>query len=72
VRYERDGLGELVHPNLKKLGRIQRVGHRIHGIRRGKARGQGWVLQSSTWSATFRRIRILLRTARISRMPARR
>jgi transposase InsO family protein len=27
---------------VKKLGRIQRVGHRIHGERRGKARGQGW------------------------------
>jgi transposase InsO family protein len=42
VRYERDRPGELVHLDVKKLGRIQRVGHRIHGDRRGKARGQGW------------------------------
>jgi transposase InsO family protein len=42
VRYERDHPGELVHLDVKKLGRIQRVGHRIHGRRAGKARGQGW------------------------------
>lgn len=42
VRYERDRPGDLVHLDIKKLGRIQRVGHRIHGDRRGKARGQGW------------------------------
>jgi transposase InsO family protein len=42
VRYERDRPGELVHLDVKKLGRIQRVGHRIRGGRRGKARGQGW------------------------------
>ncbi len=42
MRYERDRPGELVHLDKKKLGCIQRIGHRIHGERRGKARGQDW------------------------------
>ena len=33
VRYERAEPGELVHLDIKKLGRFQRVGHRIHGDR---------------------------------------
>lgn len=41
VPYERDRPGELVHLDVKNLGRIRRVGHRIRGDRRGKARGQG-------------------------------
>jgi transposase InsO family protein len=31
VRYERAEPGELVHLDIKKLGRFKRVGHRIHG-----------------------------------------
>jgi transposase InsO family protein len=42
VRYERAYPGELVHLDVKKLGRIGRVGHRIHGDRRTRARGVGW------------------------------
>jgi len=42
VRYERDAPGELLHLDIKKLGRIERVGHRIHGDRRTRARGAGW------------------------------
>jgi len=42
VRYERGRPGELVPLDVKKRGRIQRVGHRIHGGRRSKARGHGW------------------------------
>jgi len=42
VRYERDRPGELVHLDIKKLGRIGRVGHRIHGDRSRRARGVGW------------------------------
>ena len=33
IRYERDRPGELIHMDTKKLGRIQRVGHRITGDR---------------------------------------
>ncbi len=42
VRYERERPGELVHLDIKKLGRIGRVGHRIHGNRRTRVTGIGW------------------------------
>lgn len=42
MRYEREHPGELLHVDIKKLGRIGRVGHRITGDRRGRARGVGW------------------------------
>src|SRR6186997_2779033 len=42
-RYERDHPGELIHIDIKKLGRFERVGHRISGDRqKGKSRGAGW------------------------------
>jgi transposase InsO family protein len=41
-RYERRVPGALVHLDIKKLGRIGRVGHRIHGDRRRRVRGIGW------------------------------
>ena len=41
-RYERRVPGALVHLDIKKLGRIGRVGHRIHGNRRTRVRGIGW------------------------------
>jgi transposase InsO family protein len=42
IRYERRVPGALVHLDIKKLGRIGRVGHRIHGDRRTRVRGIGW------------------------------
>lgn len=43
-RYERQRPGELIHLDIKKLGRFERVGHRITGDRRGQSntRGVGW------------------------------
>lgn len=41
-RYEREHPGELLHLDTKKLGRIERPGHRIHGDRSARARGAGW------------------------------
>jgi transposase InsO family protein len=42
-RYERRHPGELLHLDVKKLGRIGgRVGHRIHGDYRRRVRGAGW------------------------------
>ena len=43
-RYERQYPGELIHIDIKKLGRFDRVGHRITGDRRGQSnsRGIGW------------------------------
>jgi transposase InsO family protein len=42
VRYQRDRAGELVHYDIKKLARIGRIGHRIHGDRTRMVRGIGW------------------------------
>ena len=51
-RYEREYPGELIHIDIKKLGRFDQVGHRItgdrtrqssrRGTRQGKAWGAGW------------------------------
>jgi hypothetical protein len=41
-RYEWDRPGDLVHPDIKKLGPIGRIGHRITGARRARVRGIGW------------------------------
>ena len=42
LRYERERPGELLHIDIKSLGRIGRVGHRIHGDRTTRVRGIGW------------------------------
>jgi transposase InsO family protein len=42
-RYEREHPGELIHIDIKKLGRFVQIGHRITGDRRqGESRGIGW------------------------------
>jgi transposase InsO family protein len=43
-RYERDKPGEMIHIDIKKLGRFNKIGHRITGDRRGQSnsRGVGW------------------------------
>jgi transposase InsO family protein len=41
-RYERQRVGELVHLDMKRLGRIGTAGHRIHGDRSRKPAGLGW------------------------------
>ncbi len=41
-RYERDAPGELLHIDIKKLGRFDKVGHRITGDRTQRARNIGW------------------------------
>ena len=44
-RYEREHPGEMIHIDIKKLGKIDGIGHRITGDRRGqsnrRARGEG-------------------------------
>ncbi len=44
VHYEREKPGELLHLDIKKLGRIDGIGHRITGDRTGQSnkRGTGW------------------------------
>ena len=41
-RYEWPHAGDLLHVDIKRLGRIQGIGHRIHGDRRRRARRVGW------------------------------
>jgi transposase InsO family protein len=42
VRYERARPGELIHLDIKSLGKIARPSHRVTGNRRDSARGIGW------------------------------
>ncbi len=44
IRYERDKPGEMIHLDIKKLGRFNKAGHRITGDRTGQSnsRGVGW------------------------------
>jgi len=42
-RYERDDPGDLIHLDIKKLGRFEQTGHRITGNRRSRSsRSVGW------------------------------
>jgi transposase InsO family protein len=42
-RYERRHPGELIHIDVKKLGRIDRAGHRVTGSKKGQKKGRtGW------------------------------
>lgn len=43
-RYEREKPGEMIHLDIKKLGKFNQIGHRITGDRRGQSnsRGVGW------------------------------
>ena len=44
IRYEKETPGEMIHIDIKKLGRIEGIGHRITGDRTGRrnAGGKGW------------------------------
>lgn len=41
-RYQKERPGELLHLDIKKLGVITRIGHRITGTRRHRRPGAGW------------------------------
>lgn len=42
VRYEHAHAGDLIHLDTKKLVRIERPGHRVHGDRSTRVSGAGW------------------------------
>lgn len=44
VRYERQAPGDMIHLDIKKLGRFEQAGHRVTGDRTGQSnsRGVGW------------------------------
>jgi transposase InsO family protein len=41
-RYEHDAPGDMLHLDIKKLGRFRRPGHRVTGNRRQDSPGAGW------------------------------
>jgi transposase InsO family protein len=41
-RYEHASPGDLLHLDIKKLGRMDRPGHRVTGNRKGRVQGVGW------------------------------
>jgi transposase InsO family protein len=55
-RYQKELAGELLHLDIKKLGRIDGIGHRIHGDHSKRNRGIGWdyvyvaIDDASRWS----------------------
>ena len=49
IRYEREQPGELIHMDIKKLGRFERVGHRITGDRRGQSNPRGSATGGYGW-----------------------
>ena len=51
-RYEREHPGELIHIDIKKLGRFERVGHRITGDRTGQSNSPAASAGSSSMSAS--------------------
>ena len=51
VRYERSRPGELVHIDVKKLGRIRGAGHRVTGKRSSQARTRRATAAASAWPA---------------------
>ena len=49
IRYEKEAPGDMIHIDIKRLGRIEGIGHRITGDRKGQANprsrkqgGHGW------------------------------
>ncbi len=42
IRYQREHPGDLLHIDIKKLGRIVRPGHRVTGNKRDHFPGAGW------------------------------
>jgi transposase InsO family protein len=49
VRYERKTPGELIHIDIKKLGRFEQIGHRITGDRTSQRRAPGQRTGGSGW-----------------------
>ena len=42
IRYEHQASGDMIYLDIKELGRIDGVGHRIHGDHFRRQRGAGW------------------------------
>jgi transposase InsO family protein len=58
-RYERAYPGELIHIDIKKLGRFDRVGHRITGDRTKQSNARG-VRDGKTWGAGWEFVHVCI------------
>ena len=52
IRYEPKAPGDMIHLDIKKLGRIDGVGKRIHGDRSRRGRSAGWGFLTCARAAT--------------------
>ena len=68
-RYERETPGEIIHIDIKKLGRFNRVGHRITGIRHGQSNERGRTTGGPGWEFAHVAIDDHSRVARIDIFP---
>jgi transposase InsO family protein len=59
VRYERKTPGELIHIDIKKLGRFEQVGHRITGDRTGQSSTRG-KRAGKTWGAGWEFVHVCI------------
>jgi transposase InsO family protein len=58
-RYEREHPGDLIHIDIKKLGRFDQVGHRITGDRRGQSSRRGR-RQGKSWGAGWEFVHVCI------------
>ena len=58
-RYEREHPGELIHIDIKKLGRFEEIGHRITGDRRGQSSRRGR-RQGKAWGAGWEFVHVCI------------
>jgi transposase InsO family protein len=58
-RYERQHPGELIHIDIKKLGRFNRIGHRITGDRTGQSSARG-VRNGKRWGAGWEFVHVCI------------
>jgi len=59
LRYEREHPGELIHIDIKKLGRFDQIGHRITGDRRGQSSRRG-KRGGKTWGAGWEFVHVCI------------
>ena len=68
-RYERAAPGEIVHIDIKKLGKFNRIGHRITGGRIGQSKSRRSAGNMCTWRSTTTRGSLIRRSCRTRSEP---
>ena len=68
-RYERAAPGEIVHIDIKKLGKFNRIGHRITGERTGQSNARGSAGNMCIWRSTTIRGSLIRKSCRTRSEP---